>query len=122
MRIAIWSAVLLAASFLWAQSDSSGRSHQAANNNHDGSVTVRGCVSKLNGDYVLMKESQGNTYQLQGGKNRLKSYLGKRVEVTGTESPTLSTSEDAINKMGNASPVTLTVKSIQTVAGECENR
>jgi len=27
--------------------------------------------------------------------------------MTGTESPTLSTSEDTINKMGNASPVTI---------------
>jgi hypothetical protein len=62
-----------------------------------GSVTIRGCVSKSNGDYVLLKENPGITYQRQGGKIRLKSYLGKRVEITGTESPTLSTSEDAIN-------------------------
>ena len=72
-----------------------------------GSVTIRGCVSKSNGDYVLMMENPGTTYQLDGGKIRLKSYLGKRVEITGTGSPTLSTSEDAINKMRNASPVTL---------------
>jgi hypothetical protein len=76
----------------------------------------------LNGDYVLMKENPGNTYQLQGGKIRLKSFLGKRVEVTATESPTLSTSEDAINKTGNASPETIAVQSIHTLAEECENR
>jgi len=122
MKIVICSVVLLASSFLWAQSDSSEGSRQAANGNREGSVTVRGCVSKLNGDYVLMKENPGNTYQLQGGKARLKSYLGKRVEITGTESPTLSTSEDAINKTGNASPVTIAVQSIHTLAGECENR
>jgi hypothetical protein len=122
MRIAVWAVLLLAASLIWAKSGQSGGSHQAANNNQAGSVTIRGCVSKANGDYVLMKENPGIAYQLEGGKIRLKSYLGKRVEITGTESPTLSTSEDAINKMGNASPVTITVKSIQTIAGECESR
>jgi hypothetical protein len=121
MKITICSVVLLAASFLWAQSGPSS-SRQVANNNREGSVTVRGCVSKLNGDYVLVKENPGNTYQLQGGQISLKSYLGKRVEVTGTESPTLSTSEDAINKTGNASPVTIAVQSIHTLAAECENR
>jgi hypothetical protein len=69
---------------------------------------------------VLIKENPGNTYQLQGGKIRLNSYLGKRVEVTGTESPTLSTSQDALNKTGNASPVTIAVQSIHTLAEECE--
>jgi len=122
MRIAIWAAVLLAANIMWAKSDQAGDSDQAASNNQAGSVTFRGCVSKSNGDYVLMKESPGITYQLEGGKIRLKSYLGKRVEIMGTESATLSTSEDAINKMGNASPVTITVKSIQAVRGECESR
>ena len=57
MRIAIWAAVLLAASIMWAKSDQAGDSDQAASNNQAGSVTIRGCVSKSNGDYVLMKES-----------------------------------------------------------------
>jgi hypothetical protein len=82
MKIAICSVVLLAAGILWAQSGPLESSHQAAKNNQEGSLKVRGRVSKLNGDYVLMKENPGNTYQLQGGKIRLKSYLGKRVEIT----------------------------------------
>ena len=71
---------------------------------------------------MLMKENPGNTYQLQAGRIGLKSYLGKRVEVTGTESPALSTSKDEINKSGNASPVTIAVESIHTLAEEDENR
>jgi hypothetical protein len=43
MKITICSVVLLAASFLWAQSGPSS-SRQVANNNREGSVTVRGCV------------------------------------------------------------------------------
>jgi hypothetical protein len=119
MKMAIGVAVLLAASFVWAQSN------QPSNNkdNH-GDVTVRGCVSMLNGDYVLVKQDPGNTYELQQAeKIKLKSYLGQRVEITGTKLTTLPTSEDAINaRMGSASPVTIRLKSIKTLAKECEAR
>jgi hypothetical protein len=122
MKTAVWVAVLLAASFAWAQS---GSSNQPSNNkNINGQVTVRGCLSMLNGDYVLMKEDPGNTYQLQGADHiRLKSYLGQRVEITGTKSETVPSSEDAVNgRLGSASPVTITVKSIKTISKECQDR
>jgi hypothetical protein len=76
---------------MWGKSNHSGDSHQASNNNQAESVTIRGCVGKSNGDYVLIKQNPGVTYQLQGGKIRLKSYLGKLVEITETPSPTLRT-------------------------------
>jgi hypothetical protein len=67
-----------------------------------------------------MKQDPGITYQLQAtGKIRLKHYLGQRVEATGTESPTMSTSSDAMNKVGSAAPVTLTITSIRTIEKEC---
>ncbi len=63
------------------------------------------------------------TYQLQAtGKTRLRQYLGQRVEVIGEESPTLSTSSDALNKTGSASSVTLTITSIRTIEKECTVR
>jgi hypothetical protein len=40
MRIAIWAVVLLAANIMWAKSDQSGDSRQAANNNQGGSATI----------------------------------------------------------------------------------
>lgn len=119
MKTAMWIAVLLSASFAWAQT---GTSNQPSNNkNNNGQVTVRGCVSMLNGDYVLVKEDPGNTYQLQGADHiKLKSYLGQGVEITGTKSETIPTSEDAVNgRLGSASPVTITVKSIKTLSKEC---
>lgn len=120
--MAIAMAVLLAASLVWAQSDQSGMANQPSNNN--GEVTVRGCVSMLNGDYVLTQQDPGNTYQLQPvDKIRLRSYLGKRVEVTGAQMTTLPTSEDAINaRMGSASPVTIRLSSIKTISNECESK
>jgi hypothetical protein len=120
MKTAMWIAVVLSATFLWAQPAISG---QASDNNDHGQVTVRGCISKSGGDYVLMKENPAVTYQLQASHEiRLSQYLGQRVEVSGTKSPTMSTSEDAMNKGGNASPVTLTVKSITTIDKECQSR
>jgi hypothetical protein len=41
------------------------------------------------------------------------------VEVTGSESPTMSTSSDAINRVGSAAPVTLTINSIRTIDKDC---
>lgn len=91
--------------------------------NNNGQVTVRGCVTKQAGDYVLMKDNPGNTYELQGTKGiRLSSYLGQRVEVRGTKSTTMATSSDEGDREGAGSPVTITVKSIKTIAKECEAR
>jgi hypothetical protein len=97
--------MLLSASFLLAQ-DSKGP------------VTVQGCVSRSSGDYILTKQDPGVSYELQAsGKTKLKQYLGQQVEVTGTESPSLSTSSDTSRR--SASPVTLTITSIKTIAKEC---
>jgi hypothetical protein len=91
--------------------------------NRKDEITVQGCVSRSNGDYTLMKQDPGMTYQLQAtGKTRLKNYLGQRVEVIALESPTLSTSSDAMNKVGSAAPVTLTITSIKTLDKSCSLR
>jgi hypothetical protein len=119
MKKAIGMAVLLMVSFALAQSN------QPSNNrNQNGEVTVRGCVTMLNGDYVLTKQDPGNTYQLEKGeKVKLRNYLGQRVEISGTKSTTLPTSEDEINgRAGSASPVTIKIKSIKTLAKECQER
>lgn len=109
MRLLIL-AVLLSASYAFAQDKPADSSK--------GQITVQGCVTRSSGDYVLTK--QDLSYELQAtGKLRLKNYLGQRVEVTGEQSPTLSSSSDAMNKTGSASPVTITVSSIKTIDKEC---
>jgi hypothetical protein len=120
MKWAVALTVLLVGSLMWAQSNQSSPSN---NSNNNGTVTVRGCVTMLNGDYVLSKQDPGNTYQLQKGERiKLRNYLGQRVEITGTKSTTMPTSEDAINgRAGSASPVTITIKSIETISKECRN-
>jgi hypothetical protein len=118
MKTALWIAVLLTVSLAWAQPD------QASKNNNHGQVTVRGCVAMENGDYVLVKQDPGNTYQLQKGeKVKLRSYLGQQVEITGFKSETIPTSEDAVNgRLGSASPITITIKSIKTLSKECRSQ
>ena len=82
-------------------------------------VTVRGCVSKSNGDYILEKQNPAITYELQAsGDIKLSHYLGQRVEVTGTTSPSMPTSSDSIEK-GAPSAITLSVSSIRTISKEC---
>jgi hypothetical protein len=117
MRILL-VAVLLGGGLLLAQ-DNAGKTGSAKDSR--GQVTVTGCVSIANGDYILMK--QDLSYQLQPPrKMRLKNYLGHRVEITGTTSPTLSTSSDAINKVGSASSLTLNIRSIKILNSECSER
>jgi hypothetical protein len=109
-------AVLLSATSTWAQdkpADASNNSKTAK-----GQVTLQGCVTRLNGDYILLKQDPGVSYELQAGsKIKLHSFLGQQVEVTGQKSASLSNSSDAESR--SASPVTITVTSIKTISAEC---
>ena len=91
-------ALLLSSSFLLAQdSNPSATNHNSKDSK--GQITVQGCVSRSSGDYILIKQDPAMTYELQAtGKIRLRQYLGQRVEVTGNESPSMSTSSDAMTR------------------------
>ena len=119
----LWFALLLSSSFLLAQDSNAANTSQQKSKDSKGEITVQGCVGRSSGDYVLTKQSPAVTYELQAtGKTRLRNYMGQRVEVTGKESPTLSSSSDALNKTGSASSVTLTITSIRTIDKECTVR
>ncbi|MGD0509247.1 MAG: hypothetical protein ABSA27_15705 [Terriglobales bacterium] len=119
----IWFALLLSGSFLLAQNSSPSNMNQQNAKDSKGQVTVQGCVSRSSGDYILMKQDPGVTYELQAAnKIKLSKYLGQRVEVIGTESPSMSTSSDTSARAGSPSPVTLTITSIKTIEKECSAR
>ena len=112
--------LLLFSSFLPAQDNGSSAVGEHQSKNAKGEVTVQGCVGRFSGDYILSKQDPGVTYQLQAtGKIKLRKYLGQRVEVSGSEVPTMSTSSDALNRSGSASPVTILIDSIKTISKEC---
>jgi hypothetical protein len=115
MKKLLFVALLLSGSVLLAQDNSA-----SSRKDSKGQVTVRGCVSRSNGDYVLIKTDPAVTYELQAsGKTRLKNYLGHRVEVTGEQEPTLSSSSDVTTRVGSAAPITLQISSIKTVNKNC---
>jgi hypothetical protein len=116
----ILAVLLLLSSLLLAQQSNPSATSQPKYKDAKGQVTVQGCVGKFSGDYILTKQDPGITYELQAtGKTKLRHYLGQRVEVTGTEAPSMSSSSDALNKTGSASPVTITITSIKTISQEC---
>jgi len=115
--------LLLSGSLLLAQDSSPGKNSAHNSKDSKGQITVQGCVSRSTGDYILIQQDPGMTYELQAtGKTKLHHYLGQRVEVTGTESPSMSTSSDAMARMGSPASVTLTITSIKTIEKECPAR
>lgn len=119
----LWFVLLLSSSFLLAQDSGPSSPTQDNSKVSKGQVTIQGCVSRSSGDYILSQVDPVATYELQTtGKTKLGPYLGQQVEVTGRKSPSLSTSSDAMAKMGSPAPVTLTVSSIKTIAKECTSR
>jgi len=114
--------VLMAFCLSIAAAAQTGDSNSQPTKDSKGQITAKGCVSRQNGDFLLTQVERGNSYELHGsGKIRLGRYLGQQVEVTGTQAPSLSTSSDAMARGGSASPVTITVSSIKTIAKRCSD-
>jgi hypothetical protein len=118
----LFFALLFSGSFLLAQDSNSNMTRENSKDSK-GQITVEGCVGRSSGDYVLTKQNPGVTYELQGtGNIKLRNYLGQRVEVVGTEGPSMSSSSDAMNKTGSAASSTISVRSIRTVDKVCTVR
>jgi hypothetical protein len=112
--------LLLSGSFVLAQDNKPNKPSEQKAKVSKGQVTVRGCLGTSSGDYVLVKENPATTYELQStGKIKLRQYLGQLVEVTGKESPSLSTSSDVLTRSGSPSAVTLAITSIKTIRKQC---
>jgi hypothetical protein len=114
--------LLASASMMLAQDSGAAKSTTPDNSKPaSGQITVQGCVSRLNGDFTLVRADPGMTYELHAtGKTKLSRYLGQQVEVTGKQSPSMRTSSDTLEGRSPA-PVTLTITSIKTIAKECTN-
>jgi len=111
--------LLLLGSFLLAQESNLS---QQKSKTSKGQITVQGCVSRSSGVYILMKQDPGLSYQLHAaGKISLAHYLGQQVEVTGEESPSMSTSSNPSGRIGSPS-VALTITSIKTIEKRCSAR
>jgi hypothetical protein len=120
MKQALLLVLVISAGALLAQ-DNNAPKDQSQNNTKPATEqkVVTGCVSRLNGDFVLVEQAPAMTYELHStGKIRLGHYLGQQVEVAGKQSPSLTTSSDSLEGCAPSS-VTLTISSIKTIAREC---
>ncbi len=123
MKKVFFVTLLLSCSFLLAQDSYPASGSQQESKDSKGQITVQGCVSQFSGDYTLVKQNPAMTYELQAtGKTKLRHYLGKRVEVSGNQAPTLSTSSDASSRVGSPAPVTITVTSIRIIDKSCSEQ
>jgi hypothetical protein len=110
--------VLFVGSWLMAQANPDQSQHPP--DEKKGQVTVQGCVSRASGNFVLMQSDPGNSYVLHAtNKINLGHYLGQQVEVTGTESPTMSSSSDSGRRSAS---LTIMVDSINTISKQCKTR
>ena len=123
MKTTLVALLVCVATLAAAQSTSANQSDSASQHpskKTKGQVTVRGCLGRSQTDYILTQPEQGNSYELERSRKlRLGPYLGQEVEVTGTESPSMSTSSDFLARSGSASPVTIRVTSIKTISKRC---
>ena len=88
--------------------------------NQNGQVTVRGCVSRSSGHYILLQSDPSNSYVLEAtGTTDIGHYLGQQVEVTGIESHTSPTTSHPIRETGGGPQVTIVVDSINTISKRC---
>ncbi len=104
-----------------ATSAQNNKGKQSEPNNPKGDITLQGCVGKASGQYILMQTDPATTYKLESGHGsiNLDRHLGQQVEVTGWESPSLSTSSERLSMDGSASSMTLMVTSIRTLEERC---
>ena len=120
MKLTMLFVLAISATALLAQDNHPTGSTPDNSNPAKGQITVLGCVSRYNGDFILVKQDPAITYELHSaGKVKLGRYLGQQVEVIGKTSPSLSTSSDSLGRGGAPSPVTLTATSIKTVTKDC---
>jgi hypothetical protein len=84
IQIAPLSLLLLLAAFTPAQqSDNQAPSMQPSPN----AMTVRGCLNRSRGNYLVVEDKTGMTYALRGVGNTLDRQVNHEVQVAGTLEP-----------------------------------
>ena len=111
--------LLFSGSWLMAYANQ-GKSQQPPKT-QNGQVTVKGCVSRSSGHYILVQSDPSNSYVLEApGTTDMGHYLGQQVEVTGTElSHTSPTTSHSTGETGGGPQVTIVVDSINTISKRC---
>jgi hypothetical protein len=117
MRKTIVFFLLFSCGWLMAYANQSKSQQPPKNQGH---VTVKGCVSRSSGHYILVQSDPSNSYVLEAtGTTDMGHYLGQQVEVSGTESDTSPTTSHSTGETGGGPQVTIVVDSINTISKRC---
>ena len=102
---------------LQAQSgDQSSKKNQKSQK--PGPATIRGCLQRIEGHYVLVDET--NTAKRLSDSSKLKQLVGHEVELTGTPRiRTIDTSQPGIASSAIEQPY-FEVKTVQDIAAKCQ--
>lgn len=127
--VLVFASVLCCSLWAFAQSATqgypSGQTAGApggATSNGNATVTVDGCLSGSDGNYVLKDKTSGTSYNLAGNTTKLGPHVGHEVQVTGTASTASSgansgASSTASGAMG--AQTTLRITSFKHVSASC---
>lgn len=81
--------LLLSLVGLWASltvaqnSPAAGQSATPDSNNQANTNSVQGCLSVMDGNYMLTQDGNSATYKLMGKETQLKKHVGHEVAITG---------------------------------------
>jgi hypothetical protein len=81
-------------------------------------VTVQGCLSGSDGNYMLTDKS-GTAYQLTGDTTKLADHVGHEIKVTGSTSAAAGTPSSGGTDTTGASKQDLQVSSFKHVSKTC---
>ena len=127
MRYLLLSVLLLAASWVVAQSTPAQSGQKSYNEAAPGQIgaerAVQGCLNNSDGQYTLTSD-QGKTFMLAGDTSKLDQHVGHEVIITGTRKSAGNTAEpsgEGAGTMSNqANRPTLDVISVKHVAETCK--
>jgi hypothetical protein len=114
------SVLLLGASWAAAQNYPSQTKTQAGTG---GEITVQGCLSSSNGNYMLT-DKHGNSFRLIGDAAKLSEHVGHEVKITGTKSSASASTSGESSKAGEArgsSQQELEVSSVKHISKTCQS-
>jgi hypothetical protein len=97
-KIVLISPVLLLAAFTAAQQSDHQPSSMPPSPN---ALTVRGCLNRSRGNYLVVEDKTGMTYALRGVGNTLDSQVNHEVQVAGTLEPGSQKSGTRSQKQGS---------------------
>jgi hypothetical protein len=80
-------AIVVAACLMLLNASAVAQEPSASGQDEHTKITVRGCLRRERGNYILIENRTGAIYSLQNVGRKLNGFLRKEVEVTGQAKP-----------------------------------